>query len=58
MLALRTGTAELESAGSDEWLLAHFLEKGLFEMRIVEAISHLEIELVSDLFHGVMRNQL
>lgn len=28
VLALRTGTAELESAGLDEWLLAHFLEKG------------------------------
>jgi hypothetical protein len=26
VLALRTGTAEFESAGSDEWLLAHFLE--------------------------------
>lgn len=26
-LALRTGTAELESAGLDEWLLAYFLEK-------------------------------
>jgi len=28
VLALRTGAAELESAGSDEWLLAYFLEKG------------------------------
>ncbi|KAK9187611.1 hypothetical protein WN944_019009 [Citrus x changshan-huyou] len=28
VLALRSGAAELESTGSDEWLLAYFLEKG------------------------------
>ncbi|GMN73735.1 hypothetical protein TIFTF001_052231 [Ficus carica] len=39
VLALRTGTAEFESAGSDEWLLAYFLEKGFLHYCDLEALA-------------------